>query len=370
MSDLIHRAGAVALVLTLATATAACGDDDDAAGGGGDGSGDDAFVIALLLPESETARYETQDRPIFEARISELCPDCEVLYSNAEQDTSQQQAQVEAALTNDADVIVLDPVDGASAASMVGLAQRDDVPVVSYDRLIVDAELDYYISYDNVRVGELQATALIEKLEEDGVTEGSLVMINGSPTDNNATLFSEGAHSVFDDSAYDIELEYDTPEWSPSEAQTQMDQAVTQLGSDGFVGVYAANDGTAGGAIAAMSSAGVDPLPPVTGQDAEVAGIQRILAGEQYMTVYKAIRPEAELAAEAALELARGEDLSEDLVNDEVDNGQMDVPSMILDPVAVTADNVDDTVIADGFWTVDDICTEGFEADCEAAGLG
>jgi len=361
------------LVLALVAATAACGDDDDddSTGGGGGGGGDgDSLQIALLLPETKTARYETQDRPLFEAKVEELCPECEILYSNAEQDASQQQSQAEAALTNGADVLVLDPVDSASAASMVTLAAQRDVPVISYDRLITEAEIAYYISYDNTRVGELQATALTEKLAEDGVTSGDIVMINGAPTDNNATLFKEGAHSVLDDSDYGIGVEYDTPEWSPDEAQQEMEQAITRLGADGFVGVYAANDGTAGGAIAAMKAAGIDPIPPITGQDAEVAGIQRVLAGEQYMTVYKAIKPQAEIAAEVAVALARGEEIPEAQVNEETDNDELDVPSMILDPVAVTIDNVNDTVIADEFWSVDDICTADYEAACEAAGIG
>jgi D-xylose transport system substrate-binding protein len=360
----------VSVVALLLVAAAACGDDDDSTGGGGDGGGDGAVQIALLLPETKTARYESQDRPLFEAKVKELCDDCEILYSNAEQDASQQQSQAEAALTNGADVLVLDPVDGESAASIVGLAAQRDVPVIAYDRLIPDAEIAYYISYDNAKVGELQATALTDKLAEDGVTSGALVMINGAPTDNNATQFKEGAHSVIDESGYEIGVEYDTPEWSPDEAQQEMEQAITRLGEDGFVGVYAANDGTAGGAIAAMKAAGIDPLPPVTGQDAEVAGIQRILAGEQYMTVYKAIKPQAENAAEVAIALARGEDLPEDLVNEEVDNGALDVPSMILEPEKVTIDTVNDTVIDDGFWSVDDLCTADYAAACEAAGVG
>jgi D-xylose transport system substrate-binding protein len=194
-------------------------------------------------------------------------------------------------------------------------------------------------------------------------------MINGSPTDNNATLFKSGAHSVLDASAYEVPVEYDTPDWSPDEAQREMEQAVTQLGATGFVGVYAANDGTAGGAIAAMKAAGVNPLPPVTGQDAELAAIQRILAGEQYMTVYKAIKPEAEIAAEVAVALAKGEDPPEDQVNQQVDNGQGDIPSQILDPVSVTVDNVNDTIVADGFWTVDEICEGAYASACEAAGI-
>jgi D-xylose transport system substrate-binding protein len=355
------------MVLALVAAAAACGDDDDDATGGGGG---DSLQIALLLPETKTARYETQDRPLFEAKVEELCEECEILYSNAEQEASQQQSQAEAALTNGADVLVLDPVDSASAATIVGLAEREDVPVISYDRLITDSEPAYYISYDNEKVGELQATELTEKLAEDGVSSGALVMINGAPTDNNATLFKQGAHNVLDESGYEIGVEYDTPEWSPDEAQQEMEQAITRLGADGFVGVYAANDGTAGGAIAAMKAAGIDPLPPVTGQDAEVAGIQRILAGEQYMTVYKAIKPQAEIAAEVAVALARGEEIPEDQINDNVDNGEIEVPSMILDPVPVTAENVNDTVIADEFWSVEDICTADYEAACEAAGIG
>ena len=368
----LRRALAPVLCLLLVAGAAACGDDDDGdtTSGDGGGGGGEALQIALLLPETKTARYETQDRPLFEAKVEDLCPECEILYSNADQDAAEQQGQAEAALTNGADVLVLDPVDSASAGSIVALAKAQDVPVISYDRLITDADIDFYISYDNEKVGELQATALLDKLEEDGVTSGNIVMINGSPTDNNATLFKEGAHSVLDESPFTIEPEYDTPDWSPDEAQREMEQAATQLGADGFVGVYAANDGTAGGAIAAMKAAGVNPLPPVTGQDAELAAIQRILAGEQYMTVYKAIKPEAEIAAEVAIALARGEDPPEEWVNDEVDNGQGDIPSQILDPVAVTTENVNDTIVADGFWSAEEICEGSYAAACEAAGIG
>ena len=365
-----RRAVAPLAVMVLALGAAACGgdDDDSASTEGGSGEGD-GVTIALLLPESATARYETQDRPLFEAQVEELCPDCEIIYSNADQDAAEQQSQAEAALTNGADVLVLDPVDGASAGSIVSQAEAQDVPVLAYDRLIPDAPIDYYISYDNQRVGELQAEALTEHLAEEGEDSGTIVMINGAPTDNNATQFKEGAHSVIDESNYEVGAEYDTPDWSPDEAQSQMEQAITQLGADGFVGVYAANDGTAGGAIAAMRSSGVDPLPPVTGQDAELAGIQRILAGDQFMTVYKAIKPQAEIAAEVAIALGRGEDPPEDQVNQQVDNGEAEIPSMILDPVAVTADNVAETVVEDGFWTVEQICEGDFADACSEAGI-
>jgi D-xylose transport system substrate-binding protein len=359
-------------------ALAACGSDDDdnsttAAGGAaattGTTGGGTSGKIALLLPENKTARYESQDRPLFEAKMRELCPDCEVIYSNAEQDASKQQQQAEAAITNGARVLVLDPVDGRAAAAIVARAKQSDIGVIAYDRAISNADVDYYISFDNEEVGRLQARTLIEGLRRMGRTSGDLVMINGAPTDPNAALFKRGAHSVLDSSDFRIAKEYDTPDWSPDRAQTEMEQAITALGRTGFVGVYAANDGTAGGAIAAMRSNGVDPSTrPTTGQDAELAGIQRIVAGQQYMTVYKAIKPEAEDAAQLAYDLLNG-NTSSDLVNQRVNNGQKDVASVILTPVAVVQDNIRDTVVRDGFWTVRQICTSAYASACRRIGL-
>ena len=197
-------------------------------------------------------------------------------------------------------------------------------------------------------------------------------MINGSPTDNNAKLFKQGAHSVFDPlvtaGTLTIAKEYDTPDWSPDQAQTEMTQALTALNNK-VDGVYAANDGTAGGAFAAMKAAGLTTFPPLTGQDAQVDGIQRILSGQQYMTVYKAIKPEAEAAAELAYDLATGATVPATMVTGTTNNGSIDVPSILLTPVAVTKDNVETTVIADGFWKVSDICTADFAAACTAAGV-
>ena len=359
----------VVAMFVAALALAACGSDDDGGGGGGGDSGGDSGAIALLLPESKTARYESQDRPNFNRKLKELCPDCEILYSNADQDAAKQQQQAEAAITKGAKVMVLDPVDAASAGAIVQRAKQSQIPVISYDRLITDADIDYYISFDNVQVGKLQGESLVQKLEEDG-KKGSIVMINGAPTDNNAKLFKQGAHGVIDKSGLKVGKEYDTPDWSPDKAQQEMEQAITALGKDGFVGVYAANDGTAGGAIAAMKSAGIDPATrPITGQDAELAAIQRILTGEQYMTVYKAIKPEAEAAAELAVALLRGEQPSADMVKDKVDNGQKQVPSVLLEPVAVTVDNIADTVIKDGFWKASEVCTSKYAAACKKAGI-
>jgi D-xylose transport system substrate-binding protein len=353
----------------LSVGVAACGSDNNSSSGdtgSTSASSGGGKKIALLLPESKTARYESQDRPLFTAKLKQLCADCQLIYSNADQDAAKQQQQAEAALTQGANVLVLDPVDAASAAAIVNRAKQSKVPVVSYDRLIQKAPVDAYISFDNEQVGKLQGTALVDKLKQDG-KKGSIVMINGAPTDSNAALFKKGAHSVIDSSGFKVAKEYDTPDWSPDKAQSEMEQAITALGKTGFVGAYAANDGTAGGAIAAMKSNGVNPKSiPITGQDAELAGIQRILAGDQYMTVYKAIKPEAEGAAQLAVDLANGKKATTDST---VDNGQGAIPSVLLKPVAVTKDNIKDTIIKDGFWKPSELCTGQYAAACKSAGI-
>jgi D-xylose transport system substrate-binding protein len=352
----------LAVTLVFGLVAAGCGSSNKSSGGSKGGK------IALLLPETKNTRYESKDRPIFEAKVKALCSDCSVLYSNADQDAAKQQQQAEAALTQGAKVLVLDAVDAASASGIVTKAKAQKVPVISYDRLVTNADVDYYISFDNEKVGQLQGTSLVDKLKKDGKTSGNLIMINGAPTDNNAKLFKKGAHSVLDKSPYKIAKEYDTPNWAPDEAQNEMQQAITSVGKNAFVGVYAANDGTAGGAIAAMKSAGIKPSSrPTTGPDADLAGVQRIVAGEQYMTVYKAIIPEAEGAAQVAVDLAQGKTPA--AAKQKVNNGQKDVPSTILTPVAVTKANVKDTILKDKFWTVAQICTGQFASACKAAGI-
>jgi len=358
-------AGILSAVAALALAVTACG--TSSGGGGGGGGTTSAKKIALLLPETKTARYESKDRPLFEAKVKALCSDCQIIYNNANQDASAQQSQAEAALTNGAKVLVLDAVDGAAAAAIANKAKQSNVPVISYDRLILNTpNVNYYISFDNQAVGKLQGMSLLQALGSK--TNPSVVMINGAPTDNNAKLFKQGAHSVLDGKV-NIAKEYDTPDWSPDQAQNEMTQALTALANK-VDGVYAANDGTGGGAIAAMKSAGLKPLPPVTGQDAELAAIQRILIGEQYMTVYKAIAPEAEGAATLAVDLVNGTAVPASMTNGKtVNNGTKDVPSVLLTPVAVTKDTVKTTVVADKFWTAADICTAQYASACTAAGI-
>ncbi len=351
-------------VLALALGATACGGNDNKTSSSGGGGGAKSGKIALLLPETKTARYEAADRPYFEQKLKQLCSGCTVVYSNASQDAAKQQSQAEAALTQGVKVLVLDAVDGKAAANIVAKAKQQNVPVVSYDRL-ASGPVDYYVSFDNKKVGQLQGTALLQALGSKATTSSNIVMINGAPTDPNAGQFKEGAHSVLDGKVT-IGKEYDTPDWSPDKAQSEMDQAITALGKGKIVGVYAANDGTAGGAIAAMKGAGFSPIPPTTGQDAELAAIQRIVAGDQYMTVYKAIKPEAERAAELANDLLQGKQPPGDTT---VNNGDQDVKSFLLTPVAVTKDNIKDTVIKDGFYKASQICTGAYAKACTAAGL-
>ncbi len=336
--------------------------------GGGDAEGEEhtleeGFHVGLLLPDLYMERYESFDRPYFESALEDLCPNCEFSYANADGEVDEQQTQVQAMLTDGVDVLVLDAVDAEAAAGSVNQAKSQGVPVVAYDRL-AEGGVDVYVSFDNHRVGQVQGESLLEAIEQEGTTgEGQIVMLNGSPTDPNAADFKAGAHEILDEQV-EIGQEYDTPDWSPEEATTQMEAAITALGADEIVGVLAANDGMASGAVAALRSAGVGPedLPPITGQDAELAGIQRIIAGEQYMTVYKAIRPEAELAAEMVVALATGEDLdtSDHEVTEMEDAAGESVDAVLLEPTAVTLDNIGDTVLSDGYHTLEDICTEDY----------
>jgi D-xylose transport system substrate-binding protein len=353
--------GAGGVMLALVVLAVGCGGDDNGGGGG--------KTIALLLPENHTPRYEAADRPDFEAKVKELCSDCKILYSNATQDAAKQQNQADAALTQGADVMVVDAVDAGSAGSIVSKAKAQDVPVVSYDRLITDSDVDYYISYDNTRVGKLQGDTLIKGLKLVGHPTGPVVMTAGDPADNNAKLFKSGANQALKAGGVKIAKSYDTPGWNADKAQNEMQQAITALGNNGFNGVLAANDDLAGGDIAAMKSAGIKPSTrPTTGQDATVAGLQRILTGEQYMTVYKAAKPEAGAAAQIAVALANGDKVPSGLVNQQVNNGQKDVPSVILTPVAIVKSNVK-TVVQGGDVKKSDLCKGSFASACSSAGV-
>ncbi|WP_236242653.1 sugar ABC transporter substrate-binding protein [Streptomyces sp. CC228A] len=361
-------------MLLLGGGLAACGKAAEVRdGGAGQAVARDSNAIGLLLPGS-TDRWEKYDRPLLEQRIRELCPECTVRSASAQQEVAIQRQQIDAMITQGVRVLVLSAVDGRSVASSVEKARDAGIDVVAYDRL-AEGPISGYVSFDGEEVGRLQARALLDALGEEAGSS-RIVMMNGDPADPNSGWFKEGALSVLDGRVH-IAKSYDTVEWRPTNAHLNMAGAIAALGADGIDGVYSANDGLASGVIAALKSARIRPLPPVTGQDAELAGIQRIVAGEQYMTVYKPFRQEADAAARMAVALVRGQTL-DGIAESTVTSGDDDggpgtrthgIPAVLLTPVPVTAGTIRDTVVADGLHTVDQICTPEYASACEKAGL-
>ncbi|MFC7827738.1 sugar ABC transporter substrate-binding protein [Streptomyces sp. NPDC057362] len=365
------RRAAVAVATTaMAVSLAACGSAKEADGGSDSSDsaakkGDD-IKVGLLLPENQTARYEKFDKPMIEKKVKELTNNKgEVVYANAKQDASLQNQQVDTMVTNKVDVLIIDAVDYKAIAGSVKKAHDAGIKVVAFDRL-AEGPIDAYTSFDNVTVGKTQGEALLKALG-DKAKDSQIVMMNGSSTDPNAAQFKEGAHSVLDGKVK-IGREYDTKEWKPENANANMQAAISALGKDKIDGVYSANDGMAGGSITALKRAGIKNIP-VTGQDAELAGVQRIVTGEQYMSVFKSYPKEAETAAEMAVALAKGESL-DSIANDKVDSATTkDVPAVIVPVVSLTKDNIKETVIKDGFYTIDEICTDKYKAACDKIGL-
>ncbi|MFI8299852.1 substrate-binding domain-containing protein [Streptomyces nigra] len=356
------RDTAVALLAaSTAVAAGACGSD----GGGGTDDGDGP-KIGILLPDNTTARWETQDRPLLEKEIAERCGDCTVVTANAKADVAAQQQQMDSMIANGADALVLVAVDARAMASAVRKAEADGIPVVAYDRL-AEGPVSGFVSFDGEQIGRLQGTALLRAMGDD-VPGAEIVMMNGDLSDPNAVQFKRGALSVLRGKVK-IGKAYDTLQWRPEAANQNMSAAIAALGGDGIDGVYAANDGLAAGSIASLRANQVRPLPPVTGQDAELGAVRRIVAGEQYMTVYKPFLPEATAGAEMAVAAARGENLGR-VADDEVTTRDgHEVPAVTLAPVSVTVNNIEDTVVKDGVYTVRQICSPDLAAACRTAGL-
>lgn len=358
------RGSALAILTTtlvvVGLAITGCSTQSDSPGTSDPGGSADqqGFKIGLLLPDETSTRYETQDRPQFEAALKELCPDCELLYANADQDAAKQQQQAQSMLTQGAKVLVVDPWDGVAAASIVNQAKSQKVPVIAYDRLIHSPDLAYIISNDYTKVGELQGQALVDKLKKDGVTSGGIVMLNGADTDNNAVNIRKGASGVIEGAGYTVLSHLET--WDGPTAQKFAAAQIAKFG-DQIKAFYSANDGNAQAAISAMNAAGM-PLVPTTGLDATLASIQSILAGQQYMSVYNSFAGEAAQAAKVAVQLAKGEKPES--------SAQIEgIPAFLQQPQAVTIDNIADTVVKDGVYKVSEICTAQYAAACSANGI-
>jgi D-xylose transport system substrate-binding protein len=372
-SPISRRALASAGVLcALSFGVAACGGDDNGGGGGASSSSDSggkADRVAVLLPDTKSSvRWETADRPLLKAAFDKA--GVPVTIQNAEGDKSTQQQQAEQAITNGAKVLLLVNLDSGSGAAIEANAKSQGVKVIDYDRLTLKGQADYYVSFDNVGVGKLQGQGLVDCLNDKKVANPKIAELNGSPTDNNATLFKQGYDSVLDPlyksgKATKV-ADQSVPDWDNQKALTIFEQML-QKESNKIDGVLAANDGLGNAAISAIKQRKLDQIP-VTGQDATAEGIQNILAGDQCMTVYKAIQAEADAASKLAIALAKGEQPPAGLVNGKSDDTARQVPSVLLKPQAITKDNID-VVIKDGFLKKEDICAGEFAQFCTAAGL-
>src|SRR5215212_9195638 len=357
------------MAATGALVFAGCGDDDDSTGGSGasGSSGGDKGKVAVLLPDSKSSvRWETVDRPFLKKAFEDAGVEVEI--QNAEGDKSTQQQQAEQAITNGAKVLLLVNLDSGSGAAIAANAKSQDVKVIDYDRLTLDTDAnDYYVSFNNEKVGQLQGEGLVDCM---GDKQGAQVaVLNGSPTDNNATLFKKGYDSVinpkFDSGDWKEVDDQSVPDWDNQKALTIFEQILQKNGNK-VDGVLAANDGLANAAISALKPR---PLPqvPVTGQDATLQGIQNIVNGDQCMTVYKAIKKEADAAADLAIALAKGETPKAETTP--VNNETHDVPSVLLDPVSVTKDNISDYTGEVDFPKVEEICAGKLAAKCKEIGL-
>jgi D-xylose transport system substrate-binding protein len=306
-----------------------------------------AIRIGFSMDSLQLERWR-RDRDLFTKRAQEL--GAEVLVQSADGNDAVQVQQAEDLLTQGVDVLVVVPHNGEIASSIVDSAKRQKIPVIAYDRIIRNSDVDFYISFDNVKVGELQAKYLLAR-----APKGNYVLIGGSPTDNNARLFRQGQMNILNPAIKrgDIKIVADqwAKDWLPSEALSLTENALTQARNQ-VAAVVASNDSTAGGVIQALDEQKLAGKVLVSGQDADLAACQRIVEGTQTMTVYKPIKPLATRAAEVALDLAKHEPVTS---NAKVNNGFKDVPSFLLEPIAVDKGNMAQTVIKDGFLKEEEV---------------
>jgi D-xylose transport system substrate-binding protein len=349
----------------------ACGVIDGVGGSSSSASpkkGDD-ITVGLLLPDTDTARFEKFDYPLIKKGVASLTHDKgKVRYANAGASVAKQSTQFAEMIDAKVDIILVDALDAKAIAPDVQKAKDAGIPVIAYDRL-AQGPIDAYVSHDNELVGEVQGRAITDALGDKAATS-KVVMMNGDPGDPNTALVKEGALSELK-GRVDIVKSYDTDKWLPSAAKANTKKAIQSVGLGNIAAVYSASDGLAGGVIDALKSAGVTKMPPVTGQDANLDAVQRIVAGEQRMTVYKSFLLEATNAAEMAVDKVQGKALEFDaLTQDSVDSPtQKAIPAMLVPVVALTKNNIKSTVIKDGVYTVKDICTGQYAADCAAIGL-
>jgi D-xylose transport system substrate-binding protein len=372
-SPISRRALAIGGALCALTfAVAACGSDNNnstssSGGGASTTSGNKAQKVGVLLPDTKSSvRWESFDRPLLQAAFKSA--GVPVTIDNAQGDKSTQQQQAEQLITNGAKVLLLVNLDSGSGAAIEANAASRGVKVIDYDRLTLKGQAAYYVSFDNVKVGELQGQGLVKCL--GSAAKPAIAELNGSPTDNNATLFKQGYDSVlkplYSSGKATKVADQSVPDWDNQKALTIFEQML-QKANNKIDGVLAANDGLGNSAISAIKARKLKQLP-VTGQDATPQGIQNILSGDQCMTVYKAVKKEADAASKLAIALATGKQPEAGLVNGKTNDTARDVPSVLLTPQAITKDNIK-VVFDDGFLKPSEVCVGKYADLCTKAGI-
>jgi D-xylose transport system substrate-binding protein len=372
-SRISRRALAIGGALCALTfAVAACGSDNSnstssSGGGASTTSGSKAQKVGVLLPDTKSSvRWESFDRPLLQAAFKSA--GVPVTIDNAQGDKSTQQQQAEQLITNGAKVLLLVNLDSGSGAAIEANAQSRGVKVIDYDRLTLKGQAAYYVSFDNVKVGQLQGQGLVKCL--GSASKPAIAELNGSPTDNNATLFKQGYDSVlkplYSSGKATKVADQSVPDWDNQKALTIFEQML-QKSNNKIDGVLAANDGLGNSAISAIKARKLKQLP-VTGQDATPQGIQNILSGDQCMTVYKAVKKEADAASKLAIALATGKQPEAGLVNGKTNDTARDVPSVLLTPEAITKDNLK-VVFDDGFLKPSEVCVGKYASLCTKAGI-
>ena len=346
---------------------AACGDNGSDSGGSGGNAKEPK--IGVILPDSASSdRWETADRKYLEDAFKAAGVKYDI--QNAQGDKNAFQTIADQMITNGATVLMIVNLDSGTGKTVLDKAKSQGVATIDYDRLTLGGSAQYYVSFDNEKVGKLQGEGLVQCLTDKGVKNPVVAELNGSQTDNNATLFKNGYDGVlkpkYTAGEYKQGPDQWVPNWDNAQAGTLFEQMLTQTGGK-IDGVLAANDGLGNAVISVLKKNKLNGKVPVTGQDATTQGLQNILAGDQCMTVYKAIKKEADAASELAIGLAKGQkkDVSQTVKDPE---GNRDVPSVLLDPVSITKANVKD-VVADGFVTKEELCTAAYAAACTAAGI-
>jgi D-xylose transport system substrate-binding protein len=323
--------------------------------------------IGVILPDSaSSARWETADRKYLEAAFKAAGVQYDI--QNAQNDKTAFQTIADQMITGGATVLLIVNLDSGTGKAVIDKAKAQGVGVIDYDRLTLNGGASYYVSFNNETVGKLQGEGLVKCLADANVKNPVIAELNGSPTDNNATLFKNGYDGVinakFDSGDWNEVDDQSVPDWDNQKA-LQIFEQMLQKADNKIDGVLAANDGLGNAAISAIKQRKLDQIP-VTGQDATLQGIQNIVAGDQCMTVYKAIKKEADAAAELAIALAKGETPE---APDTINNETKDIPAVFLDPVAVTKDNISEYLGEPDFPKKEEICAGKLASKCEELGL-